>query len=82
MPLGVVRYRESRAGGGEDRTVVSTPFETVAEARAEAARKTEAFVRRGYNAEQDHWWCRADDILYFSPWRERSGSILGIAEIS
>jgi len=37
MPLVVVRYRESR---GEDRTVVSTPFETVAEARAEAARKT------------------------------------------
>ena len=62
MPLVVVRYRESR---GEDRTVVSTPFETVAEARAEAARKTEAFVRHGYNAEQDHWWCRADDTLYF-----------------
>jgi hypothetical protein len=65
MPLVVVRYRESRARGGEDRTVVSTPFETVAEARAEAARKTEAFVRHGYNAEQDHWWCRADDTLYF-----------------
>jgi hypothetical protein len=65
MPLVVVRYRESRAGGGEDRTVVSTPFETVAEARAEAARKTEAFVRHGYNAEQDHWWCRADDTPYF-----------------
>ena len=65
MPLVVVRYRESRAGGGEDRTVVSTSFETVAEARAEAARKTEAFVRHGYNAEQDHWWCRADDTFYF-----------------
>ncbi len=53
MALAVVRYREVDGQGTEDRTILSSGFGTVTEAREDARRRAEAFGKNGYNGEQD-----------------------------
>ncbi len=65
MALAVVRYREVDGQGTEDRTILSSGFGTVTEAREDARRRAEAFGKNGYNGEQDRWWYRDGDTLYF-----------------
>ena len=64
MALAVVKYRNVE-GAGTDRIVVSSGFDSVTKAREDARRRAEAFAKNGYNEEQDRWWYREGDSLFF-----------------
>ncbi len=64
MALVVVRNSEVD-GKGTDRTIVSSGFSTVTDARDDARRRAEAFAKNGYNGEQDRWWYREGETSFF-----------------